>query len=106
MPTESDLHWLRSQWQQLFAPLQVAPQASEQAFAALVKQYASPGRYYHTLDHIRQVIDTINQLRNIASDLTVVLLAGWFHDVIYDPRAKDNEELSADYAREVLERLG
>ena len=33
-------------------------------------------------------------------------LAAWLHDVIYDSRASDNEERSAEYAHNVLKRLG
>jgi predicted metal-dependent HD superfamily phosphohydrolase len=39
-------------------------------------------------------------------DMNQLIMAAIFHDVIYDPRAIDNEEQSADYARSALERLG
>lgn len=39
------------------------------------------------------------------NDWTSVQLAAWFHDVIYDTKAKDNEEQSALYARKCLKRL-
>jgi predicted metal-dependent HD superfamily phosphohydrolase len=34
----------------------------------------------------------------VAINFPAIQLAAWFHDVIYDPRAKDNEEKSAEYA--------
>ncbi|MGF1579163.1 MAG: hypothetical protein ACFCD0_07350, partial [Gemmataceae bacterium] len=32
-------------------------------------------------------------------------MAVWFHDVVYDPKATDNEELSCHFAAEVLSEL-
>jgi predicted metal-dependent HD superfamily phosphohydrolase len=106
MATDADLNWLRSEWTQLFSSLNVAPEASQHAFDELVEHYSSPGRYYHTLAHIQQVLQTIHLLKDEARDLAAVLLAGWYHDVIYDSKAKDNEEKSAAYAMETLRRLG
>src|SRR5262249_47679488 len=40
-----------------------------------------------------------------ARNLNAVTLAGWLHDVIYDTKASDNEERSAEYAERLCERL-
>jgi predicted metal-dependent HD superfamily phosphohydrolase len=106
MATDADLNWLRSEWTQLFSSLNVDPDASRQAFEELVEHYSSPGRHYHTLAHIQHVLQTIHSLKDEARDLPAVLLAGWYHDVIYDSKAKDNEEKSAAYTAVVLRRLG
>jgi predicted metal-dependent HD superfamily phosphohydrolase len=105
MATDADLNWLRSEWTQLSSSLGVAPEASQQAFDELVEHYFSPGRYYHTLAHIQHVLRTIHSLKDEARDLPAVLLAAWYHDVIYDSKAKDNEEKSAACAVETLRRL-
>ena len=77
---------------------------SAAAFADLAAHYGEPGRHYHTLDHIRAVLDRIDALWPDAPP--ALLLAAWLHDVVYDSRAADNEERSADYARAILPALG
>ena len=77
-----------------------------QSFQLIVQAYSSPERYHHNLQHIYQVIATIHRLQNYTHNLAAVKLAAWLHDVVYDTRAKDNEECSAEYARALLGELG
>jgi predicted metal-dependent HD superfamily phosphohydrolase len=74
------------------------------ALAELVQAYTQPDRYYHNLHHIQQVLSTIERLQP-QKDSAAILLAAWFHDVVYDPQAKDNEEKSAAFANHWLGRL-
>ena len=77
---------------------------AEDAFVDLAARYGEPARHYHTLDHIRAVLDRID---TIWPDTPPALqFAAWLHDVVYDSRAADNEERSADYARALLPGLG
>jgi predicted metal-dependent HD superfamily phosphohydrolase len=69
------------------------------------KHYAGPGRFFHTLDHVRDVLDTVESLGSHTRNLNAVKLAAWLHDVIYDSRASDNEERSADFAQRLCEEL-
>ena len=96
---------LKFSWESLLQPFQVDPTVTQQVFFDLVTAYSSVGRFYHTLEHIQHILETIEQMRRHSSTQAVVAinfpaiqLAPWFHDVIYDPRAKDNEEKSAEYA--------
>jgi predicted metal-dependent HD superfamily phosphohydrolase len=100
-----DHDWLRSHWQQLCARLGADPAAAEEAFADLATRYSEPHRAYHNLAHIRHVLEWIDRLQAHAAHPDAVRLAGWYHDVIYDPRANDNEERSAEHAAEALRRL-
>ena len=77
---------------------------AEDAFADLASRYREPTRHYHTLDHIRAVLDRLDALWPDAPP--ALQLAAWLHDVVYDSRAADNEERSADYARAILPALG
>ncbi len=96
---------MRELWNTHLQPLKIPEPLSDQAFFDLERLYEENGRFYHTLDHIQFVLTKIEEIGN-AQDLNTLRLAVWFHDVIYDPQAHDNEEQSAQYAREVLLDLG
>jgi predicted metal-dependent HD superfamily phosphohydrolase len=55
--------------------------------------YSEPGRWYHTLEHIEFVIETIERFYPEAPGW--VFWAAFYHDCVYDASAKDNEERSA-----------
>jgi predicted metal-dependent HD superfamily phosphohydrolase len=75
----------------------------EGAFRDVVRRYSELARHYHNLDHICMVV----KWTWLPEDNPPALeFAAILHDVIYDPRAADNEERSAEYAQEVLKSLG
>ncbi|MBD2726046.1 hypothetical protein H6G96_06845 [Nostoc sp. FACHB-892] len=106
MSTENLTHILFSNWQHTLQPFGVDQVAAEKTFSCLVAAYSTPGRYYHTLKHIDQVLSTIQILQGYTNNLAAVQLAAWFHDVVYDTEAQDNEKRSANYAFELLSNLG
>lgn len=69
--------------------------------AAAREAYGSPGRFYHTWDH---VLDCVEKLRGFPEAGRVPFLALLFHDAVYVAGRKDNEERSAALAVEVLRR--
>src|SRR5262249_14391101 len=73
-------------------------------FALLADSYSGPGRYYHTLQHLDEVLVIVDQFRTFPH-FAVVELAAWFHDVVYDARTSDSEAKSAAWAGETLRRL-
>ena len=59
------------------------------------QRYGEPHRAYHTLTHIEDMLSLFIRYRHAMTNPDAVFLAIIFHDVIYNPRAADNEELSA-----------
>jgi predicted metal-dependent HD superfamily phosphohydrolase len=99
----SDLMWAMG----IVKPKGTPPRAATEVFDRLIAEYSQANRFYHNLSHIAFVLFIIDQL---TSDLNVedteaIFLAAWFHDVIYDSRAGDNEETSTRYAHKALRQL-
>jgi predicted metal-dependent HD superfamily phosphohydrolase len=86
------------------------PQAADDSFAILTKLYNEPHRAYHTLAHIAWCLDLLREFfpeRGPRPEwYDRVELALWFHDVIYDPKRKDNEERSANVLIGIAALLG
>ena len=97
---------LKSSWKALLQQFEVSPKACCQLLLDLVQAYSSGNRFYHTLEHVQAVLNSIEFLKQDTSNLPALQFAAWFHDVIYDTRAKDNEEKSAAYAVTALNQLG
>lgn len=96
---------LKRRWNSLLHSWSIAPALAASAFEEVCHHYSEPGRYYHTLDHIRHLLICVDGLGSHARNLNAVRLATWLHDVIYNSRASDNEERSADHARRLCEEL-
>jgi predicted metal-dependent HD superfamily phosphohydrolase len=92
-------------WHDLLKTWTVDPILARQTFEDVSKRYAEPSRYYHTLDHVQNVLETVVSLGVRACNLNAVKLAAWLHDVIYDSKASDNEEKSAAYAERLCQEL-
>ena len=92
-------------WESLWNTLRCKGSA-EVAFSALMEEYARPPRAYHNLNHIAHCLDEFQASRQLALDPDAVEWALWFHDAIYDSRAKDNEQRSAELAKKVAEEAG
>jgi predicted metal-dependent HD superfamily phosphohydrolase len=69
---------------------------------ALLACHEEPQRHYHTLRHLAECLTWLGELRACASRPEVLAMALWFHDAVYDPQRADNEQRSADWARDAL----
>ncbi|MBN9221629.1 MAG: hypothetical protein J0I79_27110 [Mesorhizobium sp.] len=64
--------------------------------------YRATDRHYHNLAHIEAMLALAGDYRASLQDPEAVEAAIWFHDAIYDSKAKDNEAKSASLAQEML----
>jgi predicted metal-dependent HD superfamily phosphohydrolase len=71
----------------------------------LLARWSEPHRRYHNVEHLRAVLDAIDELADHADDPAVVRMAAWFHDAVYEGRPGADERASATLADAALSRL-
>lgn len=94
------------EWRKLLINFSVSEPAIADTFEIIRQAYEEDGRYYHTLSHIEAVLQAVSDLKPIAHHYEVIQLSAWFHDIVYDSKASDNEVQSARLARRLMEQMG
>lgn len=102
---------LRRAWRSVAGPAAATrpSPAAEAAFEELLARHREPHRRYHTATHVMWVLRHLHELSlegEGAGDVAAAQLAALFHDVVYDPRATDNEARSAAMAVDAATALG
>ncbi|MEO0794684.1 MAG: N-methyl-D-aspartate receptor NMDAR2C subunit [Verrucomicrobiota bacterium] len=91
---------MEARWQKLCETIGVE---GGREWERITQAYREPGRAYHNLDHIADCLTQLDRHGDAFEDVVSVEFAFWFHDVVYDTRANDNEERSADWACNFLD---
>lgn len=97
---------MQSQWWALLSRAGVGAEAAYAAFDDLAARHGEPHRYYHTLEHIAEMLRIVPRLTPAGVDPFPIQLAVWFHDAVYDTHSPSNEFDSGQYALAVLRGLG
>ena len=83
-------------WKELCDKLNFSASVAENVWQVLETRYGEEQRHYHNIHHIRALLRHSVKYADRISDKEAVDLAIYFHDVVYDPKSKTNEEDSAD----------
>lgn len=86
-------------WTQFSAQLHFKNGSDSDLSTLLINAYSESQRHYHTVQHIVECIALLSSIKTQLNDPVAVEWAIWFHDVVYNPRALDNEERSAELMR-------
>ena len=97
--------FLAEHWQAAFRNLKLAAPPHD-VFTNLLGRYGEPHRAYHTVQHLQECFTAFENASGRAQSPGAVALALFYHDAIYDTHARDNEEKSAELARQVLAGAG
>ncbi len=63
--------------------------------AEVLPRFREPWRYYHTIQHIVHCLGGLECWKEIPCSRSSAELAIWYHDLVYDPKRHDNEQVSA-----------
>lgn len=97
---------LENSWNSIFDKFGANKNKSKEIFNNILEAYEAKDRHYHNLNHIKSLLEFIGDRKDQIKDYDALIIAAWFHDVVYNTRTRDNEEKSAVFAREALENLG
>ena len=76
---------------------------ADQVWEVLAKGYTEPHRRYHDIGHLEHCLHGLDLAATVAHDPGTLELAIWFHDLVYEPGAEDNEERSAEVFSRLME---
>ena len=98
---------LVARWGALVERLGFDAATSTAALDQLLAAHEEPARHYHDLRHLEECFELIDEMDDLApADRDAAEVALWFHDVVYDATAKDNEHRSAMRAEAFLHSAG
>jgi predicted metal-dependent HD superfamily phosphohydrolase len=66
----------------------------EQLWNEIETAYSNPKRHYHTLHHLQHLIDELSTIKEAIQDWNTILFSVFYHDLVYNPLRRDNEERS------------
>ena len=72
------------------------------SWTEIAAHYSQKNRAYHNLTHLQNMFQELEQYESQIEDVDVLRFSIWYHDLIYNALKKDNEERSADFAKNIL----
>lgn len=75
-------------------------------WSEIESNYSKKSRYYHSLTHIKDMLNWSAKVMNVINDNISFLFALWYHDIVYKAFKNNNEEKSAELAKNRLQALG
>lgn len=86
---------LHASWQQLLKPYTQDQSLIEDGFQMIITHYTEAHRHYHNLHHLHALLQLQQAYADVITNNESLLLAIFFHDIVYDVKQTDNEEQSA-----------
>ncbi|RMZ59893.1 hypothetical protein D1632_09830 [Chryseobacterium nematophagum] len=92
-------------FKKLFSTYSDNKNLENESWKELEKNYTNRKRHYHNLNHLESMIHELESPGIEIKDWDSVLFSVFYHDIVYQSTAKDNEEKSAEKAKIVLQKI-
>lgn len=99
-PLDTDL--LLALYHETGSRLGVSFVVREELFQWILDGYSESHRRYHNLEHLGEMLSALQDFRVRFREWDAVVMAAFYHDIIYQPGSKKNEADSARFARAAL----
>ena len=96
---------LKEEWFTLASEYSSDENFIQNCWKEIESHYSVKARHYHNLIHVENLLLQAKQFENEINDFNALRFAIWYHDVIYKPTRKDNEEKSAEFAEWRLKKF-
>ncbi len=96
---------LRDIWIELASNYLADFEMIDELWGEIEKEYSYKSRYYHNLSHLTDMISQLMIIKANIKDFNTILFATFYHDIVYKTNRNDNEEKSAELARNRLQKL-
>lgn len=76
--------------------LELLPSITQRWWRILTNYFEEESRHYHTFQHISELVELTEIHRHMIQNIPAVMLAIFFHDIVYNPKSSFNEDDSND----------
>lgn len=83
---------------------EVSIDTQEALWQEVVTRHQASHRHYHTLQHLTAILQHLSPVKSNISHWEATVFAIAYHDIVYNPIKKDNEEKSAILAQKRLNK--
>jgi predicted metal-dependent HD superfamily phosphohydrolase len=77
----------------------------QQLWNEIETTFSHPKRHYHTLHHLEQLFNELSAVKEHIQNWDTVLFSLFYHDIVYNPLRRDNEERSVIIAEDRLQSI-
>lgn len=105
-------NYLFNHFSELFYKFNHSTILKDEVYSQICQYYLEKHRYYHGLSHIYHCLKMFDLIEDTLDkqahnyDMNALKLAIWFHDIIYDVGANDNELRSQIKADDIMMAIG
>lgn len=78
---------------------------TEELWTEIEKNYSGKKRYYHTLQHLDNLLAQLTEVKGEIQNWETILFTLYYHDIIYNSLKSDNEEKSAELAEKRMKQI-